>query len=983
MRKPFTCLLVFWCCLGWNSGISQQLDHVQGEVLIQLASGEDPWDLLSDLPVLNGSASPAQPLRAIAPSQRIWLLSFDHTSVNELLLLAKLRSDERVQAAQFNHFLQSRTTVPNDPFFAYQWPWYNTGNPGGLPDADIDATEAWDHTTGGLTPAGDTIVVAVIDDGTDPDHPDLAANLWRNYAEIPYNNIDDDDNGYIDDHWGWNVSAGIDLVQFGSHGVKVSGLIGAVGDNQTGIAGVNWNVKILNVVGITTVESEVLAGFEYVLQTRLRYNQSEGAEGAFVVALNTSWGVDGGQPDDAPLWCAFYDALGQAGILSCASTANHDWNIDQVGDLPTSCTSDYLITVTATDWNDERDFAAYGPTTVDLAAPGKLVYTTKAGGEYGPATGTSFAAPQVAGLAALLYSGSCDHLTNLAKADPPAAVKFVKDLLMSGVDTLPQLVGEILSGGRLNASHSLERLLDNCSACPTPAALGATIISSSQVQLHWVSLVEGDVVTLRWRAAGTNGWQQLTNPPNPLTISNLNACSEYEFQVRSSCLGADSDFSESAFFVTDGCCVAPENIGVQSVSASQAYIEWDPVLAAFGYILRWKSTSAVSWQAIAVEEPQALLSGLLPCTNYEFQLRTLCGWSETDYTDAQEFSTPGCGNCIELPYCDSYAADSGLEWIQSVTLGSQTADSGNNDGYHFCQQSGFVLWPGGSFPLTIEPGYSVIPFEEHVRAWIDYDHDGEFSADELVLSTGNNPVEGAITQTIVVPPDLPLGPTRMRVSLRWAGDPPPGPCQAFQYGEVEDLCLVVGAPISPPDFCAAPIGLDTVSIDDTAAELSWQLAGNALYYQLRWRAVGSGQWSWQSTLGSSLKIDQLTPCLNYEVQLRQFCQNDTSAYGVPLIFRTPCSKPASVAGAPDDMDWRLFPNPFSQDLHLKYAGVSPGKMHWRILTVDGRQLQAGTATLHGDTGTFTFPDAGRLPAGLYWIQLQTGQQSGWFKVIKP
>ncbi|MCB0680027.1 MAG: S8 family serine peptidase, partial [Saprospiraceae bacterium] len=128
---------------------------------------------------------------------------------------------------------------------------------GGLPDADIDATEAWDHTTGGLTPAGDTIVVAVIDDGTDPDHPDLAANLWRNYAEIPYNNIDDDDNGYIDDHWGWNVSAGIDLVQFGSHGVKVSGLIGAVGDNQTGIAGVNWDVKILNVVGITNVESEV------------------------------------------------------------------------------------------------------------------------------------------------------------------------------------------------------------------------------------------------------------------------------------------------------------------------------------------------------------------------------------------------------------------------------------------------------------------------------------------------------------------------------------------------------------------------------------------------------------------------------------------------------------------------------------------------------------------------------------------------------
>ncbi|MBK7159404.1 MAG: hypothetical protein IPH77_12840 [Ignavibacteria bacterium] len=107
-----------------------------------------------------------------------------------------MRSD-KVAIAQFNHYFKERVVIPNDTRFAEQWDKNNTGQTGGTPDADIDAPEAWDISTGGTTVFGDTIVVAIVDGGQQIDHQDL--NTWRNWAEIPANGIDDDNNGYIDD----------------------------------------------------------------------------------------------------------------------------------------------------------------------------------------------------------------------------------------------------------------------------------------------------------------------------------------------------------------------------------------------------------------------------------------------------------------------------------------------------------------------------------------------------------------------------------------------------------------------------------------------------------------------------------------------------------------------------------------------------------------------------------------------------------------
>ena len=200
--------------------------------------------------------------------------------------------------------------------------------------------DAWDnYTTGGTSALGDEIVIAIIDDGFDLDHEDL--NFWQNDNEIP-NGVDDDNNGYIDDFEGWNAYNQTGNIPADDHGTHVSGIAAALGNNGKGISGVNWNTQVMPIAGSSDNEAIVIEAYSYVLEMCARYNETNGQEGAFVVVTNASFGVNQGDPDDFPIWCGLYDELGSEGILNCAATANHNWNIDQVGDVPTACTSNFL-----------------------------------------------------------------------------------------------------------------------------------------------------------------------------------------------------------------------------------------------------------------------------------------------------------------------------------------------------------------------------------------------------------------------------------------------------------------------------------------------------------------------------------------------------------------------------------------------------------------------------------------------------------------
>lgn len=439
---------------------------VPGEIIVKMSKGVKSAGLLMDVSLLNGVHTDLTHVRELSPLAGIHLLAFGE-GVDGDQLLGALRSHPDVVAAQFNHYVEDRAT-PNDPQFGSQWHHIDGS------DNDIDSDLAWDLTTGGTTANGDRIVVAVLEGGgSNYNHTDLIDNHWTNGGEIDGNGIDDDGNGFVDDVNGWNASSGTDNISAGGHGTSVSGMIGAVGNNGNGGAGVNWDVEIMQVQMGSLTESNVIAAYNYPYTMRNLYNTTNGAQGAFVVATNASWGIDNANPANYPVWCAYYDDLGAVGILNCGATANNNVNIDVVGDMPTGCGSDYMVAVTATNSNDVRTFSGYGATTIDLGAPGESVFLPSGSSGYGATSGTSFASPCVAGAIALVYSAPCSDLASNAITSPQLTANAVRGYILDGVDVVSNLIGETVTGGRLNVRNALDLALSDCNpdvGCTDPLA---------------------------------------------------------------------------------------------------------------------------------------------------------------------------------------------------------------------------------------------------------------------------------------------------------------------------------------------------------------------------------------------------------------------------------------------------------------------------------------------------------------------------------
>ena len=378
----------------------------------------------------------------------------------------QLTDDPAVEYAEPDYLLHT-VTIPNDSRFNSQWALNNTGQSGGTIDADIDAPEAWEIATGNKN-----IIVAIVDSGSDVSHSDLAANIWVNTGEIAGNGIDDDGNGYVDDVNGYDFANNdADPFDDTEHGAEVSGIIGAVGNNGIGVAGVNWNASMMVLKFISASGSGLTSNAVYAIN----YAVANGAR-----VINASWGAD--------TYSQFlHDAIAaanDAGVLFVAAAGNG--GTDRVGDdndalpfYPASYALPNIISVAATDRNDQLPgFSNYGVTSVDLGAPGVNIISTMTANRYATGSGTSFAAPQVSGAATLVWS----HYPSLDAAG-------VKNRLLANTDPIPSLVGKTVTGGRLNLARAIEEDL-------TPPAPIADL---------QVTAVGGHAVSLRWGASGDNG----------------------------------------------------------------------------------------------------------------------------------------------------------------------------------------------------------------------------------------------------------------------------------------------------------------------------------------------------------------------------------------------------------------------------------------------------------------------------------------------
>jgi subtilisin family serine protease len=386
--------------------------------------------------------------KKLSKSANINLIGYDTLTVNALNLLEEIKKDPQVEYACFDISVQSRGDMPDDPNLASQWGLFTIGT-----------EKVWELTKGGVSALGDTIVVAILDTGFDINHEDLKGNIWINKGEKPGDKLDNDQNGYIDDVSGWNFIHQNATHIADNHGSSVAGIIGAKGNNGKGISGMNWHVKLM--VFETRLVSDIIAAYDYIIDQRERYNRTKGKQGAFVVTTNASFGVNKIKCVDQPLWGEMYDRLGAAGILSAAGAANNPWNVDEVGDMPTTCKSDYLITVLNTNPKDERYAgSAFGAVSIDMGAPGQNSFSTRNNNEYGVFHGNSAASPHLAGAIALLYSIPRQKLAEDAMAFPAQTAMKIRNLLLNNVDKVPSLVSLTSTGGRLNVFSSMLKLLD-------------------------------------------------------------------------------------------------------------------------------------------------------------------------------------------------------------------------------------------------------------------------------------------------------------------------------------------------------------------------------------------------------------------------------------------------------------------------------------------------------------------------------------------
>ncbi len=386
-KKIFLILAIFILCgtLVFAGGPKRRIaldqrnapkPYAEGEVLVKFKAG-------IDLAAVNNFAT-AQALKlkkrfkflSQSKGQEIVLLK-STKKVDAEVLARALSSLNSVEYATPNYRRELAAT-PNDTYYGSLWGLHNTGQSGGTIDADIDAPEAWDISTG-----SSSVVVAVIDTGFDYTHPDLAANAWKNPREIAGNGIDDDGNGYIDDIYGidpagTNGTVGdSDPMDGYGHGTHCAGSIGARGNNSLGVVGVNWNVKIM---GLKFFDDAGEGGFDADSIECIQYAVYQKTHGQNVVAINASWGSTGGLDSGA-----LRDAIGvacDAGIVFCAAAGNG--GTDGIGDnnetthhYPSDYTLPGIISVAATDRNDALgSFSNYGVTSVDLGAPGVAILST-------------------------------------------------------------------------------------------------------------------------------------------------------------------------------------------------------------------------------------------------------------------------------------------------------------------------------------------------------------------------------------------------------------------------------------------------------------------------------------------------------------------------------------------------------------------------------------------------------------------------------
>jgi subtilisin family serine protease len=567
-----------------------RVENLEGRLLLSLGLPdlEPPLENRADVPIILSVKPGVSSAQTQSIIKRAGGLVISQSSATPLLiapgksrssadLMRRLNASPWIRSAELDSPLTLAETIPNDPFFVQQWGLMQPVNP------DIDAPQAWDISQGAPSTR-----VAVIDSGIDYKHPDLYLNIALNHAEIPVSirsqlvdtnadgqldfydlnslnssggillntsglpvngwaavdrnatgyidagdlladpawcNLQDDDaNGYVDDLIGWNFYSNTNNpVDQNSHGTHVSGTIAALPNNRVGIAGVAWNTRIIPL----RFTSPTGSGTSSNAIAAIKYASAYGAD-----VINASWGSGSYSQtmEDA------IQAAGAAGSVFVAAAGNQSADTDQSPFYPASYDLPNIIAVAAVNESGSlATFSNFGASTVDLAAPGQSIYSTIPGG-YGYKSGTSMAAPHVAGVVALL-AGKYPGLTPAQRIS----------IIANATRKLPSLVGMTATGGLLNAYQALLAPPSQPPILAAPANLSALALSRSSIQLAWSGPPNAVQFKIE-RSLNLSTWFQIgqVSTSTTFTDNRLAPGTTYYYRVRATYPDGDSDYSNNA-----------------------------------------------------------------------------------------------------------------------------------------------------------------------------------------------------------------------------------------------------------------------------------------------------------------------------------------------------------------------------------------------------------------------------------------------------
>jgi subtilisin family serine protease len=421
------------------------------------------------------------------------------TRYDAATLVSYFQGAPGVEYAEPNYIVYAIAT-PNDVSFPSLWGLLNNGQAtpsAGTAGADIDATLAWNITTGSASN-----VVGVVDTGVDYNHPDLVGNIWSAPASFTVNigglNITCPAGSH-----GFNaLTNSCDPKDDNNHGTHVSGTIGARGNNGTGVTGINWTASIMGLKFLSASGSGSTTGAINAIAFAIQAKQRFGAA-ADVRVLSNSWGGGGFSQS---LLNKINEANGNR-MLFVAAAGNANTNNDSVAFYPANYNAPNVVSVAATDNKDLRaSFSNFGANTVHLGAPGVSILSTTMNNGYASFNGTSMATPHVSGVAALVLSACWMETATL------------KSLLLGTVDAVASMSGITVTGGRLNASKALVA----CTSPATPTNLIATA-GNAQVALQWnASLGSVAYIIRRGTSSGTEiflNWTTQTSFTDATAVS--------------------------------------------------------------------------------------------------------------------------------------------------------------------------------------------------------------------------------------------------------------------------------------------------------------------------------------------------------------------------------------------------------------------------------------------------------------------------------